>query len=253
MEEDEFTVLKSHNKDLAGIKFRDLDDSIQERILRFRFSVDVLPSDTDDADVLKIFSRMNSTGTKLNGQELRNAEYFGEFKGIVYDAAYDQLDRWKAWGIFDNKQIARMAEVELTSELFIYLISGVQSKTQTAIGNVYGLYDDLFEESGTVVGRFEDVLEKLDELIGQDIRNTVYCRHPLFYSLFVAIDKFYFSGVKKKNKASAALVRERLKSASDRISRKAVPEAVVEATQRRLGHKSSRDDVIDFLTNSLAG
>ena len=59
---------------------------------------------------------MNSTGVKLNAQELRNAEFFGEFKEVCYELATEQLNRWRHWGIFSPDRIARMMEVELTSE-----------------------------------------------------------------------------------------------------------------------------------------
>ncbi|MFD2270570.1 DUF262 domain-containing protein [Undibacterium arcticum] len=58
--------------------FRDLPNDLQQRILDYQFSVHVLPSSVDDREVLQVFARMNSTGVKLNDQELRNANFFSE-------------------------------------------------------------------------------------------------------------------------------------------------------------------------------
>ena len=55
---------------------------LQQRILDYQFSVHVLSPGVDDREVLSIFARMNSTGVKLNPQELRNAEYFGDVQDI---------------------------------------------------------------------------------------------------------------------------------------------------------------------------
>src|SRR5688572_20675609 len=71
---DEFVVLPEHNSELADKSFRELDDDIRQQILGYQFSVHVLPASSDDREVLEIFARMNSTGVKLNPQELRNAE-----------------------------------------------------------------------------------------------------------------------------------------------------------------------------------
>jgi len=69
---DSFVVTRTHNRDIAGKTFRQLSADIRKRILAYEFSVHVLPSDTEDRQVLQIFARMNATGVKLNDQELRN-------------------------------------------------------------------------------------------------------------------------------------------------------------------------------------
>src|SRR5215213_761731 len=50
---DEFTVNKSHNSEIAGKDFRELDTTIRRRILDYQFSVHILPSDTEDREVLQ--------------------------------------------------------------------------------------------------------------------------------------------------------------------------------------------------------
>jgi uncharacterized protein with ParB-like and HNH nuclease domain len=116
---DAFKIKKVHNKELADQGFKQLDPEFQQRILDYQFSVHVLPSSVDDREVLQIFARMNATGVKLNDQELRNAKFFGEFKTLCYNAATERLDQWRRWAIFKERNIARMEEVELTSEFFV--------------------------------------------------------------------------------------------------------------------------------------
>ena len=77
---------------------------------------------------MQIFSRMNSTGYKLNPQELRNAEWFGEFKAVAYELATEQLERWRRWNVFDSDQIARISEVELVSEFLMLIFHGTFEK-----------------------------------------------------------------------------------------------------------------------------
>ena len=132
-ERDYFLVKDSHNKDLGGKHFTELPVVLRHQILNYGFSVHVLPPETDDRDVLRIFARLNSTGVKLNSQELRNAEWFGLFKSFAYDIAYEQLPRWREWQVFSEDEIARMNEVELVSELILLMYSGVTGKSQTAL------------------------------------------------------------------------------------------------------------------------
>ena len=141
---DLFTVLGMHNHAMADRRFEQLSADVREAILNFEFSVHVLPSTTPNAALLEIFARMNATGTKLNFQELRNAEFSGAFKHTAYEFAYSQLDRWIHWKIFTDTQVARMLEVELTSELLMLLMSGPAAKSQAAIMRAYKHYDDAF-------------------------------------------------------------------------------------------------------------
>ena len=148
---DSFTVRKEHNSSIAGKSYSDLEATDRKAILTYEFSVHVLPSDTDDRQILQIFARMNSTGVRLNNQELRNAMYFGVFKSLAYKLAYEQLGRWRAWGVFTEDNIARMDEVETTSELMRLMLVGQQSLSQPGLNKLYGDNDERFNDEK---GRF---------------------------------------------------------------------------------------------------
>ncbi len=89
---DDFKINRAHNRELAGCRFAELSKGLQQHILDYQFIVHVFPSDTDDREILEIFSRMNATGYKLTNQELRNATFFGEFKTLCYELAAEQLN-----------------------------------------------------------------------------------------------------------------------------------------------------------------
>ena len=164
---DLFTVLDMHNHAMAGRRFEQLSADVREGILNFEFSVHVLPSTTPNAVLLEIFARMNATGTKLNFQELRNAAFSGAFKYIAYELAYSQLDRWIHWKIFTDTQVARMLEVELTSELLMFLMGGPAAKSQAAIKRAYGHYDDEFPYDTVARKRLQYLFNILEHVYGQ--------------------------------------------------------------------------------------
>lgn len=170
LERDDFTISKTYTPELKGMRFNDLEDQEKSAILTYEFSTHVLPSDTSDSEVLQIFSRMNSTGTKLNEQELRNAEFFGPFKVSAYNSAYKYIGEWRnRWGVFSADNIARMKEVELISDIYGMMLCGVQGKTNKYLTGLYRDYDEVFEERSVV----EERLEALFDLISKNFENIV--------------------------------------------------------------------------------
>lgn len=160
---DEFLVRATHNSDVAGKPFARLPAEVRSAVLGYEFSVHILASGTDDRDILQMFARINSTGIKLNPQELRNAEYFGAFKTSMYRLALEQLERWRDWHIFTEDQIARMKEVELTSDLAINMITGIVAKRQPTINKWYERYDDEFPGEEEVERRFRRVFDDIED------------------------------------------------------------------------------------------
>lgn len=165
---DRFTVLRSHNREFAGLSFQQLPDDVQTRILQTPLSVNVLPSDIDDVTVLTIFQRMNSTGLKLNNQEIRNATWFGDFKETSYALAYQQNQRWLNWGVFSRQDVAQMKEVELTADLMGLLLNGITVRSKASIDGLYRRYDDGIPNRDRLVEQFEATFNKLEDVYGPE-------------------------------------------------------------------------------------
>ena len=245
---DDFTVQKKHNKEIAGKIFSRLDESIRKRILSYQLSVHVLPSDTSDSEVLSIFARMNSTGSKLNYQELRNAEYFGEFKIVSYDTAHANLERWRDWKIFNEQQIARMKEVELTSILFIQIIDGLFERTQSAIDKYYRNFDDDFPKARTVVKEFNSRMEAIEDAFGDQIATSNFQNTGMFVQLFNLIGRLNESS----KSLSKARVRKILELGQQIADRKDLPEPVLVALASRFNRLSNQQTVANFLFDNAS-
>lgn len=184
---DNFTVLRSHNSEFAGLGFTSLPENVQARILQTPLSVNVLPSDINDVTVLTIFQRMNSTGLKLNDQEIRNATFFGDFKDSAYRLAYRHNQRWQEWGIFSRQDVAQMKEVEATADLMGFLVDGIQARTKARLTNLFRRYDDAFPEREAVESRIDEVFTLLDSVYGAGATRSTLKRFRTsawFYSVF---------------------------------------------------------------------
>lgn len=254
-EKDGFTIKKTHNKDLADKAFPDLPPLVRQSILDYQFSVHILPSTVDDREVLQIFARMNSTGLKLNSQELRNAAFFGEMKTSMYTISAEQLPRWRKWRVFTESQISRMGEVEITSEFAQFMIKGIVGKTQKAIDNLYKDFEDSWDGRPEAERRFRHCMDAIDSSVGSEIANTAFKNRAAFHGLFCTVYEQAFGLesplVRTKAEALPPLFRQRVLNASDAIQNEKAPENVLESLARRTTHRDSRKTLIKYLRDRL--
>jgi len=255
-QKDEFFVWSRHNADIANAPFNKLHRDVRQAILGYEISTHVLPPDTADELVLKIFARINSTGSKLNQQELRNAEFFGEFKTLSADLAIKNLPLWRKWNVFDDDDLARMIEVESVSDYIAAIIGGIQGKSQPKLTKLYKKYDDDFPGYDNVATRFQKVLEAIDERLGDQLKKSTVKRQVLFYSLFTACyDHIY--GLKsdyKKRKAAKDLpggLLDNFKKMDAKISGGNLPVAVADAMERATADTGRRNTRHKFFMESL--
>jgi len=182
---DEFALAGSLISNWKGKRFSKLRAEEQDRIRTYSFSVETFSGITD-AEVLEVFSRLNTYSIRLNSQELRNGKYFGLFKQAVYQLAYEHLEFWRSQGIFGERSIARMDEAELVGELLIAELAGLQDKKKS-IDSFYLKYDEVFAERELITGRFRDVIAEISDAVHVSLDETQFHRVPLFYSLFTAV------------------------------------------------------------------
>ncbi len=252
---DVFTVKRVHNEEVAGLSYDDLPNEIKLQLLGYQFSTHVLPPTVEDREVLKIFARLNATGTKLTPQELRNAEWFGEFKTAMYELALEQLDRWRDWKILSDEQISRMKEVELTSDLIMSLMDGITGRRKKALDDMYERFDESFPEREEVSRRFRATMEAIDSSIGDCIKDTVYTSEVYFYTLFVFVyDALFAIGSPlddRKPQRVARKTRAMLLQASEDFEHERVPPEVLDAARRASADPGRRKTRLDYMRSLM--
>ncbi len=183
--EDQLVVLRVHNEEIGNEKFSELTETVKKQILSYPFSV-VLLVGANDADVFRTFARINSYTLPLNAQEKLNAKYFGSFKQFVFKLGQDHLEFWRANSILTDRNIVRMGEAELMSELVVAMLDGLQDKKKSLEG-FYKKYDDRFPEAAKIHKEFESCIETIDSIMGGQLRTTEFHKKALFYSLFCVV------------------------------------------------------------------
>jgi uncharacterized protein with ParB-like and HNH nuclease domain len=254
---DAFTISAIHNEALGGKIFADLSKSQKQQILDYQFSVHSFPADTDDREILQIFARMNSTGMKLTAQELRNAEFFGRFKTVAYRIATEQLNRWRDWKVFSPDQIARMNEVELTSEFMLLIMNGVLEKNNKIINKFYDDYDSKFSDRARVSDRFRTTFDTIEALFSGEVIVDLFSNRTLFFALFATIYGLQFglrapvetipSLSKKKPKPIKSGTVDRIQRRARRIKAKNIPENVLKAVRGATTDAATRRVLINYL------
>lgn len=234
---DAFLVRRIHNPELANLTFAELPADIKADILAYEISTHVFPASTGDDVVLRVFARLNSTGTELTPQELRNAKYFGAFKSVAYDLAFRHLEQWRRWRVFTDDQIAEMDEVEAVSEYLLTMMRGVEGKTQRKLDAVYGLFDEAFDGSDVLAARLNRVLQAIDEDLGDIVPESRLRRPALFYSLFSACAEHMFGlggdySVQRQGTALPRRIREKLLDLNASIIERTLPDDVQDAMDR---------------------
>jgi hypothetical protein len=153
-----------------------------------------------DADVIEIFGRLNSVAKTLNLQEKRNARFSGEFKQFCLKQAAQRVTLWRDYRIFTANDIARMAEVQFVSELAINMLVGLRDYNAKEIDQYYENFDEKFGDEVALAQRFETVFVKLAQIEIEAIRDTIFSRSPLFFSLFIILNSLKAIEAKKIEK-----------------------------------------------------
>jgi hypothetical protein len=182
----EYRLSKNLKAPWAGQKFSDLSEAQQEQVRTFSFPTETFKG-ISDAQILQVFCRLNMNGIALNQQELRNGKYFGLFKQASYSLAFAYLEFWTKTKMFSNQGIARMLEVELTSELLIAGHVGMQDKKKS-INRYYDDWETVYPDEDRDKKRFIETMNTISETFThEELAASEFPRPPLFYSLYCAV------------------------------------------------------------------
>jgi uncharacterized protein with ParB-like and HNH nuclease domain len=162
---EEFTLqsrfLKSGDSSFANKKFSQLSPSEKTRIWSYPFSARVINSDVERDDIVELFLRLNATDKSLNPQELRNAEFNGEF--VKQAEKISEFDFWKK--IFTPSKVRRMNDIEFISQILIYFRYGIEGDlNQDSINKAYDMYNKEYPKKEQDFTRFQEIINNLDSL-----------------------------------------------------------------------------------------
>jgi hypothetical protein len=231
-----------------GKTYSKLPEDMQDTIWNFPLAVQELRA-WDEKQIRALFRRLNYVVEKLNQQELRHSQYFGEFVKTVEELS--ELEFWDASHMFTKRDWQRMRDIEFVSELFILVIDGPQEQQKT-IDKFYADYDVLFPKRTHYVGIFTRTTESL-KTIANTVENTRFVKKSDFYSLFAVVSDVV---AKEKKTIDLAHIKPQLLHLNRELEKdindmsgiaKSYYQSVIEGANK----KSKREDRIAILKSLI--
>ena len=190
---DQFPLNKPYAGEFQGMLFSQLPDEVRNAFLQYRIDFNEAIEFSDE-ELRETYSRLNKYSIALTKQELRRADFPGDFLRLSEDLALsDFLDSSKIFTVANRR---RSADVEFVSELLAALVAGPQDK-RDSLDSFYLLYAVWNEEERNVVqNRFTGVIADLQNIFVGDleISSTRFRQKADFYSLMLALDELKNAG-----------------------------------------------------------
>ncbi len=171
-------------QEYAGKRYSDLDPGEQERFLGYAIAVDQLIN-ASDADVLEVFSRLNSYTVPVNPPELRHAKYQGEFKWSVHEMSQKWSVLLETYRVVGARDAVRLLSDSLMAEMFGIVLEGVKDGGQPKISALYDRVDKNYQR-GTAEEAVDRSLRHIVDNFDEPLRETRLSAAPHFLMLFAA-------------------------------------------------------------------
>lgn len=182
---DNFRLSKSsENEEIQDRKYSELDQEQKHKFLDYGINVDLFVSATS-SEVVEVFRRMNSYTVPLNHEEQRHATYQGKFKWFINDVAEKLEAIFLKLGVFKEKQLVRMQDNKLLTELCHSFYSGISTTNKQKLDSMYRDLDTDFPEKENYYGRLIDAFSAIESQEG--LHDTLLMKPYLVYSLVQAI------------------------------------------------------------------
>lgn len=248
-----FALDAPYQGEYEGKKFAELPKLIQNQFLSYEIDFNEV-SFISEEQIREIYSRVNKYSFPLTTQELRKADYPGEFYKLAEKIASDEF--FESIKLFTVANRRRSADVEYASELLVVLIAGPQEKKESL---------DSFYLNGTKWSskdfefyneRYERILEEIKRIHAKiKLSNTRFRQKSDFYALFDAVRILVDAGGTLKDKDLTFLVKD-LRFIDENISPNSQYSYLQEYALKCVSHansKSSREWRSKILQTFLQG
>lgn len=199
------SYLDEANQDMSFVdkKFSELTSPEKRLFWDYKIQIRIIPADVSKGTIKKMFLRLNETDKSLNPQELRHAQFNGEFISACETLADTTF--WDKWNIFSASQIRRMGDIQTCSRFLIFLRRGFDGEiSQSAINTMYDHYNETYPGKKKDLMLCGEVIKLIDTLFNMEAKLSKFFKTQVhLYSLFVAILVFIQQG-KKLNISSTA-------------------------------------------------
>lgn len=180
---DHFRITGSKNA-YSGMLYSQLPEDAQEKFIGYNLSVDIFIGATPN-DIREVFRRINSYTVPLNAQEERNAVYQGAFKWFMVELSKQYSQTLKDIGTFNERQLIRMQDIQLFSEVTLALMNGIATSAKRQIDNIYEQFEAGFPQEGYYNHAFDTAFEHV--VRWKSLHGGPLMKANMMYALILAI------------------------------------------------------------------
>lgn len=182
--EDAFPIKrKGAPANLDGRRYSELDEDDQHKFLDYGLAVDLFVGASNE-EIREVFRRINSYTVPLNAEEKRHSSFQGDFKWFIHRLTRSYADTLVGLGVFKERQLSRLADAKLFTEITHALINGIQTTKERELTALYEQFDAAFPDELAIEQRFGDAFDLL--LAIPSLQNSELVKPHQFYSLFLA-------------------------------------------------------------------
>lgn len=180
--EDKFHI--TGHSSFKGRRFSTLDELEQKQLVDYSLSADLITGASDE-DIRQMFRRINSYTVPLNYEEHRHATNQGEFKWFVIEMTERYSSMLKSFGVFAERQLSRMQDARLFTELAMAIDHGVETYSKTKLDRFYSAHEAGWNREAEFVRRVTGAFDRVSEW--KEIHNGPLMKSANFYSLILAV------------------------------------------------------------------
>lgn len=248
--QDQLPLKRPYSGEYQDMVFSQLPPDTQNEILRYKIDINEIFNPTD-REIRDLYSRVNKYTVQLNKQELRRADFPGDFISLAEELA--ELKLFEQAKIFSVKQRRRMLDVEYVEELLTILLEGIQDKKDylDSVCEDYMVMDN----KADIIFAFNGIIDDISLIFDSEtfpMSNTRFKQKSDFYSLFASICE-----LRKTSKINLDLlpgVRASLQEISDNVGPQSENDVYREYATRCLSDANSaanRRWRVDYLIQVL--
>ena len=200
--DDDLPLNKPYDGELKNKKFSELPQDIKNMILRYKIDINEINEPTD-SEVRDLYARVNKYTVQLNKQELRKADFPGDFIQISeYIASNETEDGDNVEDFLENAKIfsvaqrRRMLDVEFIEELLAVILEGEQDK-KDSLDDLSEKYMDFPDDKKNIQEKFYKIINDMYLIFDNEtmpMSQTRFKQKADFYSLFGCIHDLHENG-----------------------------------------------------------
>jgi len=196
------------------------EPKVTKQFLSYEFPVVIVRGGLPDIEL--VFIRINSTGKKLSGQEIRHARWYKNSGLLLASESIAKSKKYEGYfrdmGILSSGQITRMKAVELITELMLTI------QFESVLDRKKTLDKVMSNESvnKNTIGRLSREVKSTLDLIRKQLpqlKTTRFNKASDFYALFFAVWKMKRDGYELKDRRATALAFKVLNQFSLELAR----------------------------------